>query len=99
MNGALFVRCTSRQRLQLALRIERLAVGVDQIALEAADHHLTQLLLVRQDVAGEALVVEQLQQRGERFGVAVVRRRGQKQPMLEVRAIERMKRVRWLSSA
>ena len=42
-------------------------------------------LAVRVDAPGEALVVEQLQQRGERLLVAVVRGRGQEQPVLEVR--------------
>ena len=40
---------------------------------------------VRVDAAGEALVVEDLQQRGERRLVAVVRGRGQEQPVREVR--------------
>jgi hypothetical protein len=84
VDGALF-RCTMPQRLQLALGIEGFAVGIDQVALQATDHHLTQLLFVGEDVSGETLVVQQLQQRGEGFGVAVVRRGCQKQPMLEVR--------------
>ena len=47
--------------MQLALRIERLTFRIDQIAFEATDHHLTQLLFIGQDVSGETLVVQQLQ--------------------------------------
>ena len=72
--------------MQLALCIERLAIRIDQIALEATNHHLTQLFFIGQDVSGEALVVQQLQQRGEGFRVAVVRSCGEEQAMLEVRA-------------
>jgi hypothetical protein len=74
------------QRLKSALGIERLPIGVDQIALQATDHHLTQLPLIGKNVTGEALIVQQLQQRGKRLGVSVVRCGRQEQPMLEVRA-------------
>ena len=42
-------------------------------------------VLGRQDVAREALVVEQLEERGERLRVAVVRRRREEELVLEVR--------------
>lgn len=61
-----------------------IAVRINQIALQTADHHLTKTIFVGEDVARETLVVEQFQQRGERLGVAVVRRRGQEETMLEV---------------
>ncbi len=73
VNGALLRGVQSQQRLQLALCIERPTFGIDQIALEAADHDLTQLLFIGQDVSSETLVVQQLQQRCERFCITVVR--------------------------
>jgi hypothetical protein len=39
--------------LQFALRVEWLAFGIDQIAFETADHHLTQLLFIGQDVSAK----------------------------------------------
>ena len=86
VNGALLCGVRGWQRLQLALCIERIAFGIDQVAFEAADHDLTQLLFIGQDVSSETLVVQQLQQRGEGFGIAVVWGGRQEQPMLEVRA-------------
>ncbi|MDT4875367.1 hypothetical protein FQZ97_1107250 [compost metagenome] len=56
------IRVWDRQRLELALGIQGFAVSIDEIAFQATDHHLTQLLLVREDVPGEALVVQQFQQ-------------------------------------
>ena len=47
-----------------------------------------ELLFGRQDVAGEALVVQQLEKRGERLRVAVMRRRGQEELVLEMRGNE-----------
>jgi hypothetical protein len=58
-------RITRHKRLQLALGVQGLPLGVDEVALQAADHHLVQLLLVGQDVSCEALVVQQFKQRGE----------------------------------
>ena len=49
--------------------------------------------------AGEALVVEQLEQRGEALRVAVVRRRREEQPVLEVRRELAQRRVRCESVA
>ena len=73
------------QRFEAPHRVEPLALRVDEIALQPAHHHPGELLLGREDVAREALVVEQLEQRGERLGVAVVRRGGEEQLVLEVR--------------
>src|SRR5690554_2050796 len=56
------VRVWDRQRLELSLSIQGLAVSIDEIALQATNHHLAQLLLVGEDVPGEALIVQQLQQ-------------------------------------
>lgn len=86
MNLALFRRVGDFERLQGAPGVQGIAVRIDQIALQATDHHLTQALFVWEDVARETLVVEQFQQRGERLGVAVVWSRRQEQAMLEVRA-------------
>ena len=86
-----------RVRLPLAFRVgdgDRLgvplgelgvAVGVGDLALHPPDDGLPLRYRVRVDAAGEPLVVDDLQQRGERLRVAVVRRRGQEQPVLEVR--------------
>ena len=86
MNLALFRCVWDFERLQGTAGIQGVALRIDQIALQATDHHLTQAFLVGEDVAREALVVKQFQQRCERLGIAVVRRRGQEQPVLEVRA-------------
>src|SRR5207248_6723639 len=53
---------------------------------EAADHHRVQLFAVDLDTPGETLVVQQFQQRGKAFGVAVMGRRGEKQLVLKVRS-------------
>ena len=77
---------TDGQRFEATLRVQRLAVGVDEVALQATDHHAGQAVLVGQHVPGEALVVQQFEERRERLGVAVVRRGRQEQLVLEVRA-------------
>ena len=56
-----------------------------QLALHPADHDAPELLLVRLDVAHEAVTVEHLEQRGERFQVAVVRGRREEKPVFAVR--------------
>ena len=63
----------------------RRAVVFEQILLEAAHRDLARGLLRRLDPAREAVRVEQLEQRGERVVVAVVRRRRQEQAVLAVR--------------
>ena len=60
-------------------------MGIGDVGLQAADHHPGQVLLVGLDASGEPLVVEQFQERRERFLEAVVRRRGEEEPVLEVR--------------
>ncbi len=55
-----------------------------QLALEPADHHLSELLRARRDTSGESLVVQQLQQGRPGVLVAVVRSGGQEQPVLAV---------------
>ena len=54
-----------------------------QVLLEPADHDRLQLLRLDVDAAGEPLRVEDLEQRREGVGMAVVRRRRQEEPMLE----------------
>ncbi len=81
----LALRVLDRDRARLPLDEPRRAVGVDDVAFEPAHHGLAHSVAVRLDAAGEALVVEDLQQRGERRLVAVVWRRRQEQPMREVR--------------
>ena len=54
-----------------------------QIFFEPADHHRLKLLRIDVEAAGETLRVEDFEQGGEGVGMAVVRRRGQEQPMLE----------------
>ena len=54
-----------------------------KIALEAADHHRLEVLRPHLDAAREPLRVEHFQQRRKAVGVAVVRRRGEEQTMLE----------------
>lgn len=81
----LALRVLDRDRARLPLDEPRRAVGVDDVAFEPAHHGLAHSVAVRLDAAGEALVVEDLQQRGERRLVAVVWRRRQEQPVREVR--------------
>ena len=73
------------ERNELPRREHRVAVGVDDVALEATHHNPVQLLLVGQDRAGEALVIEQFEKRRERRLIAVVWRRSQEEPVSEVR--------------
>ncbi len=71
--------------LELALRKAGSAVPPrGQLAFEPADHNPAELLLVRGDAAGEALGVEELEERGEALGVAVVGRGRKEELVLEV---------------
>ncbi len=72
------------QRLEIAPGVQRISLGIHQVCLQPPHHDLRELLLVRQDVLGETLVVEQLEQRGEGLRVAVVWGRGEEQVVLEV---------------
>ncbi|CAM5711380.1 hypothetical protein SALBM135S_01172 [Streptomyces alboniger] len=58
--------------------------GLRQLRLQAAHHHPAQLLLRRFHPAGEAVVVEQFQEGGEGLQEAVVRGRGEEEPVLAV---------------
>lgn len=82
---AFFRRVGHFNRLDLTHRLDGFAFRIHKIDLEAARHHTVALLLVGHGVAGEALVVEQFQQRGEGFLVAVVRCGHQENVVLEVR--------------
>ena len=53
-----------------------------ELGLEPAHRHLAQRPLVEHRAPAEPASVDHLQQRGERLGVAVVRRRGQEQAVL-----------------
>lgn len=55
-----------------------------QVPLEAANHGAIQLFVGGFDPAGETLVVQQLQEGGERLRVAVVRGGGEEEPMFAV---------------
>ena len=60
------------------------ALDLADVLLEAADHHVFESLLAAHlDAAGEALGVEDLQQRREAVRVAVVRRGREEEPVLE----------------
>ena len=67
--------------LDLALR-ECLAEAT-QIGLQPANHDRLEVLRARLDAAREALRIEHLEQRREAVGMAVVRRGGQEQAVLE----------------
>src|SRR6266404_3266354 len=56
-----------------------------QFGFHPADHHRVELGAVRRDSASESLVIKQLQQRGKALGVAVMRRGGEKEFVLEIR--------------
>ena len=56
-----------------------------QVFLEPADHDRLQLLGLDVDAAGEALRIEDFEQRREGVGMAVVRRGRQEEAMLEER--------------
>ena len=71
--------------LEPAAREPRGAVPVHDVRLEPAHHHRRELIRIGADAAGEALVVQHLQERGEGFRVAVVRRRREEQLVLEMR--------------
>ena len=80
---------TNRIKLLLAVRLGELVVP--QLARQIATlQHIAGGRLVinaiSSDVPGETLVIQQLQQRCERFGIAVVRSCCEEQAMLKVRA-------------
>ena len=82
---ALGLRVVDRHRRCVGVREARCAVGVDDVPLEPAYDGVLDRGLVRVDAAGEPLVVDDLQQRGERRLVAVVRGGRQEEPVREVR--------------
>ena len=79
MDVPLFGRIVDFERQKFALREHAIAVLVRYVALEAANHHLLELLRIRFDGARETLVVEKFEQRGEGFLVAVMWRRGEEE--------------------
>ena len=56
-----------------------------QILLQPPDHHTVEVALENLDAAGEPLRIQQLKQRAEAAGMAVVRGGGQEEAMLEPR--------------
>ena len=74
-------RSASEIGLDLALR-KRLAEAA-QIGLEPADHDRLEVFRAHLDAAREPLRIEHFEQRREAVGVAVVRRGGEEQAMLE----------------
>ena len=84
--GPLLVGVRNLDRLQHPLREPGRAVPLRrQLRLQAPHHDRVELLAVGRRAAGEPLVVEQFEQRREALRVAVVRRGGQEQLVLEVR--------------
>ena len=70
--------------MRSTIRFGKPALYVSDVLLEAAHHHvLERPLAAHLDAAGEAVRVEQLEQRREAVRVAVVRRRGKEQTVLE----------------
>jgi len=72
---------------------KRIDVQLTEVFFETADHDRLELGLVDVDTAGEALLVQDLEQGGEAVAVAVVRRGRQKQAILEAGATSRMTSV------
>ena len=86
VDGLLLLRVGDFQRLQHPLREPGRAVPLRrQLGLEPAHHDRIKLLAVGLGATGETLVVEQFEQGGEDFRVAVVRRGRQEQLVLKVR--------------
>ena len=85
MRLALAFRVGDGDRARLTLGELRVPGGVDDLALHPPDDCFFLRDRVRVHAADEPQVVDDLQQRGERLRVAVVRRRGQEEPVLEVR--------------
>ena len=81
---ALLLGVVDFETFELALRKHRLAVRVDDVALQSTNHDAVELFLVRHDGPGESLIIQQLQQRGEGLLVSVVGGSTQKQPMGKV---------------
>ena len=80
--GRIFRKAGDLHPLDVPLR--KPALDLAEILLQSADHHvLEDALAAHRDAAREAVRIEQFQQRGETVRVAVVRRRGQEQPVLE----------------
>nr|CAM75664.1 transposase [Magnetospirillum gryphiswaldense MSR-1] len=73
-----------RQRLKSPLGVNALAIRIDQIALQPTHHHPGELGVTWEDVSREPLIIKEFEECGEGFGVAVVRRGGEKQLVLEV---------------
>ena len=65
------------------LRSAKAALNLAKVVLEPADHHVVEHLLFHRHATAESLRVEDFQQSREAVGVPIVRRGGQKQPMLE----------------
>ncbi len=85
MRFALLRRVIDLQRLDLALGVNRFAFLIHEVGLEPPHHDALELLFLGHDVPCEALIVEQLQQGGEGFLIAIVRRGGEEDAVLEMR--------------
>ncbi len=85
MHLAFLIGVGDFKRMQFAARKARAAVPVGQFALEPAHHHLGERLAVGRNAPRKALVIKQFEQRRETLGIAIVRRGGQEQAMLEMR--------------
>ena len=81
---ALLFGVVNFQSFKHAHRKHRLAVRIDDIALQPANHDAVELFLVRHDCPGEPLIIQQFQQRGKGLLVSVVGCSTQKQPMGKV---------------
>ena len=67
----------------LDVALGKAALDFAQVLFDAADHHVIAILLRDLDTAAEALWIEDFEQRREAIRVAIVRRGGKEQPMLE----------------
>ncbi len=73
-----------RQRFKSPLRIDALAICINQITLQPTDHYPSELGITWKYVSREPLIVKEFEERGEGLGVTVVRRGSEKQLVLEV---------------
>ena len=72
MDAAFFVRVVDFEGQEFALGEDGVAAGIHDVPLQAAHHDLAELGGAGLDGAGEALVVQKLEERSEGFLVAVV---------------------------
>ena len=65
------------------LRIGKAALDLADVVFQAANHHFVKHLLIDRNASAKTLRIEDFQQGGETIGMAVVRGRGKKEPMLK----------------